>query len=310
MSLNKKGTVCVRCRSYLFDDDDIVYCPVCGAPHHRECYNALGHCALESLHGTPDEYTREDDGGKTEALAEKDAAAQDDGVARCRFCGELYDKNLEKCPRCGNRTGDFPGGFSGFDFLGGVPGDMDLGGGVTAEEAKKFVLMNTHRYIPKFATLSGKHRISWNWMAFLFPSEWMISRKMYKGGILTGILTIAATMLSYPLNLEIASMGITQSTGFYDTFNAMYEKLPQMSIFVVALAFAGAILNLGIRLFSAMFGDYMYKNYTISTIKKIRNEKLDTAEEFRKRGGSNFVLFLLGFMVIQYAPVLIVFFIR
>ena len=308
MSLNEKGTVCVRCRSYLFDDDDIVYCPVCGAPHHRECYNALGHCALESLHGTPNEYSRKAEAEKEE-LAEKKAETSDSDMIKCRFCGEMYSKNLEKCPRCENKSGAFPDGFSGFDFLGGVPADMDLGDGVTAEEAKRFVLMNTHRYIPKFATLSRKHRVSWNWMAFLFPSEWMLSRKMYKGGIFAGILTVAATMLSYPLNLEIASMGITQSTGFYDTFNAMYEKLPQMSIFVVALAFAGAILNLGIRLFSAMFGDYMYKNYTISTIKKIRNEKLDTAEEFRKRGSSNFILFMLGFMIIQYAPVFILFFI-
>ena len=43
---------CSVCHAYLFDDDDTVYCPVCGAPHHRECYNGLGHCAFEEAHGT------------------------------------------------------------------------------------------------------------------------------------------------------------------------------------------------------------------------------------------------------------------
>ena len=25
-------------------DDDIVVCPVCGAPYHRACYQEAGHC--------------------------------------------------------------------------------------------------------------------------------------------------------------------------------------------------------------------------------------------------------------------------
>ena len=41
---------CAICGSYLFDDDDIVYCPECGAPHHRDCYNTVGHCGKEDMH--------------------------------------------------------------------------------------------------------------------------------------------------------------------------------------------------------------------------------------------------------------------
>ena len=59
MSLNEKGLSCAGCKAYLFEEDDIVYCPVCGAPHHRECYNRTGHCALEELHGTENEYDAE-----------------------------------------------------------------------------------------------------------------------------------------------------------------------------------------------------------------------------------------------------------
>ena len=56
MSLKTEGVSCVRCHAYLFPEDDIVYCPVCGAPHHRECYEQLGHCAMEEFHGTDRQY--------------------------------------------------------------------------------------------------------------------------------------------------------------------------------------------------------------------------------------------------------------
>ena len=70
MSLNTEGVSCVRCHAYLFPEDDIVYCPVCGAPHHRECYNQLGHCALEEFHGTDRQYD------KVKAREEEQAAAE------------------------------------------------------------------------------------------------------------------------------------------------------------------------------------------------------------------------------------------
>ena len=57
MSLNIEDKQCQLCNAYLFEDDDVVFCPECGAPHHRECYNSLGHCALEHLHGTDQQYS-------------------------------------------------------------------------------------------------------------------------------------------------------------------------------------------------------------------------------------------------------------
>ena len=65
----------------------------------------------------------------------------------------------------------------------------------TAEQARKFVLTNTHRYIPKFAVMNPKNKASWNWMSFLFPCGWFLSRKMYKSGIVIGLLSIIATVL-------------------------------------------------------------------------------------------------------------------
>lgn len=46
--------VCPVCQKKFAEGDDIVVCPECGAPHHRACYNQLGHCAHEAEHGRYD----------------------------------------------------------------------------------------------------------------------------------------------------------------------------------------------------------------------------------------------------------------
>lgn len=284
----KSGEIsCVRCKAYLFDEDDVVFCPVCGAPHHRECYNALGHCALEELHGTEKEYSREIIEEKKQQIEEKKEEPRKETFN--------YAKIRD---------------FSGFDFLGGVPADYDLGDGVMADEAKSFVVSNTHRYIPKFAVLNKKNKISWNWLAFLFPAGWFFSRKMYKGGILSAILTIMANCLSYPLSQKLYSFGFTTNGYLAENISGITDVLPQIGLAVILLALFGTVFDLGIRLVSALFGDYIYKNHAIATIKKIKSESEDRTVDYRKKGGTNLILFFLGTFIVQYGYALITLFLK
>lgn len=46
------GSRCPACNKKFTDEDDIVVCPICGAPHHRECYNERGECVFEEEHFT------------------------------------------------------------------------------------------------------------------------------------------------------------------------------------------------------------------------------------------------------------------
>ena len=79
------------------------------------------------------------------------------------MCHQKYEFVRNACPKCGApNVAKVGGSFSSFDFLGGVPADYDIGDGITAEEAKRFVVANTQRYIPKFAVLSNHSRASWN----------------------------------------------------------------------------------------------------------------------------------------------------
>ncbi len=280
MSLNMNGLQCARCKAYLFDEDDLVYCPVCGAPHHRDCYNALGHCALEEFHGTENEYSKEKE-------LEKLKFSQNE---------EKKTETEEEIPQ------GFPPNsrFYTFDFLGGVPADYKLDENVTANDAKKFVIANTHRYIPKFATLNPKNKVSWNWAAFLFPCGWMLSRKMYKGGIIAGILLLISSILAVPFGNQILSVMPENNISYPELISRIVDFLPNISIYVIILAFLGLLLELGIRIFSAVFSDYFYKNYTISTIKEIKAESDDIELDFRKKGGINPFLIFVGEMLIQF----------
>ena len=307
MSLNTEGVSCVRCHAYLFPEDDIVYCPVCGAPHHRECYNQLGHCALEEFHGTDKQYDKVKAREEEQAAAEMPNTGENaEGLITCQMCHEKYDFALNACPKCGAPNIAKAGGsFVNFDFLGGVPADYDIGDGITADEAKRFVAANTPRYIPKFAVLNAKNKLSWNWLAFLFPCGWMLSRKMYKNGIIAGLLTVISSLFYLPFMNAINNLGTTPGETQAQIMQSIYEHLPKMGAAVIAALLAGFVLNIAVRILSALFGDYLYKQYAISSIKTIRAESEDMDYDYRKKGGVNIFLFLLGTMAVQYLPALI-----
>ena len=307
MSLNTEGVSCVRCHAYLFPEDDIVYCPVCGAPHHRECYNQLGHCALEEFHGTDRQYDKVKAREEEQAAAEMPNTGENaEGLITCQMCHEKYDFALNACPKCGAPNIAKAGGsFVNFDFLGGVPADYDIGDGITADEAKRFVAANTPRYIPKFAVLNAKNKLSWNWLAFLFPCGWMLSRKMYKNGVIAGLLTVTSSLFYLPFMNAINNLGTTPGETQAQIMQSIYEHLPKMGAAVIAALLAGFVLNIAVRILSALFGDYLYKQYAISSIKTIRAESEDMDYDYRKKGGVNIFLFLLGTMAVQYLPALI-----
>ena len=50
--MNYKIYKCPVCNIQFDDDADVVVCPECGTPHHRECYIQNGKCINADKHGT------------------------------------------------------------------------------------------------------------------------------------------------------------------------------------------------------------------------------------------------------------------
>jgi len=77
------GYKCQVCDNEFVKGDDIVVCPECGTPHHRECYNSLGHCVNESKHSKEYDYIKDIETQKEES-ANTDV---DSELIICKVCG-------------------------------------------------------------------------------------------------------------------------------------------------------------------------------------------------------------------------------
>lgn len=303
MSLNISGEKCVFCKAYLFPEDDVVYCPECGAPHHRECYNQNGSCALKEFHGTENQYKKPEN--QPEAQPKENADTETYIV--CGMCGEKYSVSEQVCPKC-NTPNIIKSGNKviKFDFLGGVPANTDLGNGVTADDAKKFVVTNTQRYIPKFLRFTTGKKTSWNWAAFLFPGAWFLSRKMSLLGALVITLQVAFTMLLIPFNNAISFLDFSSVQGYAEYAAVLLENISKIGTTVIYLSFLGMLLQLALRFVCAILGDYIYKKRVISTVSAIKSSGGDDIINlFRRKGGVSLLLAFLGIMIVEYMPTIL-----
>ena len=92
--LNKYvGYECPVCKKEFQPEDDVVVCPVCGAPHHRACYQQNGGCALESRHSLGQEWQP----------PRSDNRASANAGAVCPVCGFSLASGAQFCPNCGHK---------------------------------------------------------------------------------------------------------------------------------------------------------------------------------------------------------------
>lgn len=310
MSYSIEGQQCPVCHAYLFEEDDVVFCPECGAPHHRDCYKFLGHCGLEQFHGTAEEYRRPEP-EKKQIPDEEPPKTEGENV--CPMCGEPLKSGSRVCENCGAVQFSPFGGlgqvsvYSPFDPLGGIPADMDLGG-IKAEEAQKFVATNTRYYIPKFARMLTGQKASWNWLAFFFPSAWLLSRKMYKLGAIACAVFVALNLFAFPLSQTLLQYDFSSATNFAEYSAMVAEHLPQIGNLVFGAALVGSLLQLVLRILLSVFGDWLYRNHTLSSVKKIKNSSEDATEAFARLGGINFYAMLLGVVLERYLPTILTMF--
>lgn len=300
MALNIKGKKCPVCTSYLFEEDDIVFCPICGAPHHRDCYKAVGHCALEELHGTEEQYNKkvEEELKKEESAKQHSSADSTNNKQKtiCLKCKKELSDDMLVCPYCGMPRN---ARIFTFDHFGGINPKTDIGDGITADEAKDIIGANSHIFIPKFAKLTKQNKASFNWFAFFFPHAWFLSRKMYNIGAIITTILLASEICLLPV-LRIMNSVVLANYSEYAAY--IMENISSFGIMPIALMFASSILNLAVRIFSGIFGNYFYKRYVIKKCKELKTTKADKIPFCAKHGGVNFFAALIGIFIVLYAP--------
>ncbi len=294
---------CPVCNNRFTEEDDVVVCPECGTPHHRECYIKNGQCFNKDKHGTnePIEVEFVDIEGKDipeEKTDFQNTEIQEDGRKK------IVEEFIEKIHNQEETTID------------GKP--------ISFYEAA--VGKNQKFYIPHFILMDKAQRnIVWNVAGFFVPFAWSLYRKMYK---LTAIIlslyilmfcSVGYTIFSNEQIMDSFVECVQEDPNFYediilynskDTSVSLTEKqmkfnklttefkipLP-LQIFIYFVIY-------GIRILMGIFSVNLYYKKITKRIERVG--KLEVSDDmkrsmlFRKFGTLPFVLVaIIGFFEFQ-----------
>lgn len=242
-----KDVQCVYCDKIFTENDDVVVCPQCGSPHHRECWKENGCCKNEQLHEEGFEWKFPEHlkpviSLKREQPSSPEAAYKfknGESAIACPHCGSLnygFDAVCMQCKQPLNDNRIAPDDeataqlspeqrFEYYRQFGGLKPDTVIAS-VKAEDYAAYIGKNAGRYIRKFAVMErfGK-RFSVSLCAFLFGPIWFFYRKLWKEGllfllsllVLTGIGTYCS--LTEPMKVYLNDYAEV----FADTVTVMLE---------------------------------------------------------------------------------------
>jgi hypothetical protein len=312
------GSLCIACGKPFGDDEDIVVCPECGTPYHRECYRKAGKCINEELHAKGGTWTKSPD-------AEiRDTFTKSGNV--CRVCGHENPDGELFCSRCGSQlpaafkhninvsaandekedefrryvrenggTGPMYGNIQPFlinfsDPLCGYNPEEDFDG-VRLCELADYVETNTHYYLPIFKRLKETGRsASWNFSAMLFPELYFANRKMPLVSLLAFVVRMVA---SIPIEIStLASIYPERTASFIDVRSTAFSMM---------LTF-GYVLSYALMFFFGIFANRIYYKHAVKKTAKI---KRSVPPQFwrgtlRSKGGTSIGLMLaVGFVFLS-----------
>ncbi len=299
---------CAYCHAILFEEDDVVYCPECGAPHHRECYNKLGECANKAMHGQQTEQDYQEPQQQSEQEPRPQGVPLDRDGHVCEKCGKRSTSDTLFCPYCGAgfvKPGEQRDPFNanryaatipGFDPYGGVDPSSELDGHPVSEVAS-FVRVNTNHYIPVFVALRDRNRkTGWNWAAFLLTYVWLFFRKCYREGFVVVLFSVLATLLQAPWSVSfynyMSANNLTVNDLLRQTPQAteqIFDMAQSIPLFAWALYLVGIGITVGVHLIVARYGNHLYRSRVSKRISQIKADEriTDKASAIASAGGCN-----------------------
>lgn len=283
------GSNCPVCGKRFESGDDIVVCPECGTPHHRQCYKDNGKCANDELHGSF-EWTPSGGAGASKAQTEQTEA----GGNVCPFCGSENKPGSHYCSSCGapltlSRKQDPERVFETERERLYSETFMDESfNGITAEEAVEAIGTNTAYFLPRFKAIEKGANIIPNLCAFLFTYLYLFYRKMYGFGA-----AVMAVMLV--LGVPQAMLDFAEIQDTYVSYGLLSQKIVEMPGIATITTFAviASLLQWAIRILLLLFFNRLYFIKITGTVKGIK-EGLNEANSYSEQMLSAFVKKKLG----------------
>lgn len=308
------GIPCTLCGKPFTEQDDIVVCPECGAPHHRACYLEHGRCARAEHHA-------EGEWQPPRATPAAPAAAPAQGSVTCPSCGGANPAGAAFCQLCGARLGGQPAGqgqpyqrppqqvyqyppvppVQPEDYYGGQNYQLF---GVSVKELSAYVGNNFFSYLRNFQRMErSTSQISWNWAAFFFNFLYFFYRKMYLVG---GVL--------------LAFFAVTEIPGLLYTFELVKEQAPalfgvQVQADPAMMAMAARMTNYSnllrfvMMVVCGMFANKIYLKKILKDIVRLRQghgqqPSADYYNSLAMNGRTNFAICFMLVALVFMASVL------
>ena len=320
------GSQCIICQKRFTDEDDVVVCPDCGTPYHRDCWSAQGRCINTSLHAV---------GGSWSAQQQENRLRA--GGRVCPHCQFVNLPDAKRCESCSGyleepaRTGEgaeeqriripLPGGgnayFDAEDPCCGLPPEEKIEE-ETLGDVANYVKTNTLYYIPLFRRFRDTgRRISLNVSCILFPHLYFAYRKMWPMAILSSLILL---ICSLPATLS-GMLSTLTTADFMESMTQLYGA-ETVRIFDGLTAFLQAnqtlienlnvplyLISLAVRLVFCLFGNHLYYRFVLGNVSKIRrhspNDKVRRAL-LSAEGGTSFWN-IIGCCAIYYGAVFVLY---
>lgn len=313
--MNYENLTCPHCGKPMQGGEDIVVCPVCATPQHRECWMQAGHCANDSLHASgyvwQRENTQETHENKSDSkICHICGSENPNDSLHCGNCGALFGENAQAnpvCVHCGTKNDSdarhckncgapmiAQGGFFSTNpyMRNSEFKEDDLIAGNKAGDLAFFVQASAHRYLRKFRRFADGKKLSFNFAAFFFAPYWFFYRKLYKAGIFFVVLFATVSMMLSGLSADVSffTNELLESYGTFDYQNATedeiaaYEKEVEEASTVLfnkikkPVAIIAAV-NFGMSLIAALVADRLYYKKVLADMKMIS----DTVREENMR---------------------------
>lgn len=290
---------CPVCNKQFKDGDDIVVCPECGTPHHRECYKLTGHCVNQGLHKSGYSFI-DSEKEKLKVEEQKETAKSFEG----EYSGDYYyspdddfvaqaKKEVQEKKQASTDSDNTDGGFFSIPTIQVDESFYKMRGtidGLSISDIAATVRTNVSRFIQIFKKQSKtKKKAGWNWAAFFFGSFYLLFRKMYKQGVAFFCLAMTSIIAGEAFILKFAPKYVSAVQNFVTQYasnpsgisTADAQKLLTTSDAINAQKIVYIILAvmLLLRIIEAIFADYFYKGTVASIIKKV-TQQLDEGASF------------------------------
>ncbi len=218
-----KDEKCPVCSKEFKEGDNIVVCPECGTPYHKECYKKVNDCINKESHGT---YFYTND--KIEKIksgfenSEKNVQEADtEEKIKCPYCDTMNHLENEECERCGM---PFDNLASGVLFYKDKILKQDTIAGISIKDWVAYLGANAMSYIIKFKSIEKRKYslLEFNFGAGFFGELYFLYRKMYLFGGLFFFLRMFITTFIISMFLPPDLVQVMSGVNLSDVINSAF----------------------------------------------------------------------------------------